>query len=111
MSLRKSSQSAAPGVAKLRLSADARADLAEIDSYGAMRFGDEAAAIYSRGFNKVWARLREYPFSAPPRNEFGEGIRCFIHRSHRVLYRVEGETVQIARILHYSRDVGKALRL
>jgi toxin ParE1/3/4 len=100
---------AAPGVAKLRLAAAARADLADIDSYGALHFSDEAAAAYSRGFRRAFALLRKHPNSAPAREEYGEGVRCLVHRSHRILYVFDGEEVLIARVLHHSRDVKRAL--
>jgi toxin ParE1/3/4 len=97
-------------VARLRLSADARADLAEIDSYGASQFGGDAAEAYSRGFRKAFARLRAHPLSAPARDEYGEGVRCLVHHSHRIFYVFDGEEVLIARVLHHSRDVPKALK-
>jgi toxin ParE1/3/4 len=96
-------------VARLRLSAEARADLTEIEEYGAERFGDEAAAAYLRGFNKVSAQLRRYPLSAMARDDYGDGVRCLTHGSHRIVYIFDGEEVLIVRILHHTRDVRKAL--
>lgn len=108
-SSRKLSPNAAHGVARLRLSPAARADLAEIDDYGASLFSGDSAAAYSRGFRKAFAQLREHPQSAPARDAYGQGIRCLVHHSHRILYVFDGKEVRIVRVLHHSRDVPRAL--
>ena len=94
---------------EVRLSDSAGADLAEIDAYGAERFGDKAAAAYQRGIDRVLTRLEDFPLSGEERPGYGPGIRCVVHRSHRVLYVVEAERIVVARILHHSRDVPRHL--
>lgn len=95
-------------MAKVKLSAAARRDLARIDDYGAEHFGDEAADAYTRGLNEAFSFLADVPFGAEARPD-GEGVRCKVHRRHRILYRVGDETVFVQRILHYSRDVPRHL--
>jgi toxin ParE1/3/4 len=96
-------------VAEVAISSAARSDLLSIDDYGIDRFGEEAADALSAGFERGFAQLAEFPRSAPERPEYGEGIRCWIYLGYRVLYRLEKDTVVIVRVLHHSRDVGKAL--
>ena len=103
------SPNAARGVPEVRLSSAARGDLAEIDGFGAERFGDDAADAYQRAIDRVLTRLERFPMSGEERPDYGSGIRCVVHRSHRILYRIEPDRVFIARILHHSRDVPRYL--
>jgi toxin ParE1/3/4 len=96
-------------VPEVRLSEAARADLIEIDDYGSERFGDDASDAYQRAIDLILTRLEDYPLLGEARPDYGAGIRCIVHKSHRILYRVEGEWVEIARILHHSRDVPQHL--
>jgi toxin ParE1/3/4 len=97
-------------VPDIRLTEAAIADLAEIDAFGGERFGDDAADAYQRGIAKVFARLESFPLSGELRPGYGTDIRCVIHRSHRILYKVEADSIIVARILHHSRDVQKHLK-
>lgn len=94
---------------EVRLSGDARADLIEIDEFGSERFGDDAADAYQRAIKHVLTRLEDFPLIGEARPDYGAGIRCIGYKSHRILYRVENERVEIARILHHSRDVPRHL--
>lgn len=97
-------------MAEVQFSNAAEADLVEIDEFSALRFGEDVAEIYMRGFNAAFERLRDYPHAAPLRPEFGEGYRCLVHRQHRVFYSASGDSVLIVRILHHSRDARRALK-
>jgi toxin ParE1/3/4 len=96
-------------VAEVLISSAARSDLESIDDYGIDRFGEDAADALSDGFERAFAQLAEFPRSAPERPDYGENVRCWMHLGYRVLYQLEGENVVIVRVLHHSRDVGKAL--
>lgn len=96
-------------MAEVFLSRKAYADLAEIESYGASRFGEAAAAAYQSTFDHAFARLATYPHSGEARPEFGTGLRCLICGRHRILYRIEDGVVQIVRVMHHSRDVPRHL--
>ncbi|MBU6266821.1 MAG: type II toxin-antitoxin system RelE/ParE family toxin [Sphingomonadales bacterium] len=97
-------------MARIRLSAAARSDLAAIDDYGAHHFGDEAAADYARGFREVFSLLRAYPLSGTPRPELRDGTRSKRHRSHLIFYRLAEDTVFVQRILHHSQDTSAHLK-
>ena len=96
-------------MADVFISGAARSDLESIDDYGIDRFGEEAADAFNAGFERAFKHIAEFPRSAPERPEYGEDIRCWMHLGYRVLYQLEGETIVIVRVLHHSRDVGKAL--
>ena len=95
-------------MAEVRYSPKARADLAEIDDYGAEVFGDEVAADYARGFNDVWDRLEIHPRIGSRQPALGRLVRGIVHRRHRIFYEVEGEVVLILRIFHHARDVKRS---
>lgn len=104
------SLSATFGVARLKLSAAARGDLAAIDDYGVAQFGEHIAAEYARGFHEVFSTLSQYPQLGVLRPEFREGTRCKLHRSHLIFYRVANDTVFVQRILHHSQDISAHLK-
>ena len=96
-------------MADVILSRAARADLAEIVEYGAVQFGWEAADAYQDAIDQAFALLADFPRSGERRPQYGRGFRCLVCGSHRILYRIEEETVRIFRILHHSRDVPRHL--
>ena len=101
---------AGQGVAEVEFSNAAETDLVEIDEFSVARFGDEVAEIYMHGFDAAFVRLRDYPLAAPLRPGFGDGVRCLVHRQLRILYRVSGDNVLIARIIHHAKDAKRALQ-
>ena len=96
-------------MADIELSPLARADLAEIDEYGADQFVQDASDRYLRGFNEAFALLARHPFSGAARAELGDGIRCLVHRKHRIFYRLEQNGVTIVRIIHHARNARNML--
>lgn len=94
---------------RLRLLATAKADLIEIRRFSFEQFGADVANIYFQGFKKAFGLLRTHPLAGAATPELGPDIRCFIHRSHRVFYSVDGDLVLIRRIIHHSRDATRAL--
>lgn len=97
-------------MAEVEFSNAAEWDLVEIDEFSVARFGENVAEIYMHGFDEAFMRLRDHPLAASLRPEFGDGVRCLVHRQHRILYSVSGDNVLIVRILHYARDAKQALR-
>lgn len=82
-------------------------DLAEIGDYGAAEFGNLAADAYQDAIDHAFERLASFPHSGEARPTFGTDMRCLVCNRHRILYRIRGNTVQIMRILHHSRDVAR----
>ncbi len=91
-------------MARLRLTAAARADLVQIRTYSLQEFGPEVADVYFRGFNQAFTLLRERPYAGVARPELGESVRCLTQRRHRLFYRLEDDLVLIIRILHHARN-------
>lgn len=97
-------------MAEIKLSVAARADLTAIDEWGAGQFGEDVADQYSRGFNDAFALLAQHPQTGAVKAELGEGIRCLIHKRHRIFYRVEDGIVLIIRIAHHAQDTRLTLK-
>ena len=97
-------------MAKLRVSAEARRDLERIGAIGVEEHGPVATAAYLEGFRRFFGLLGEQPYAGQARPELGPDIRSLSHRPYRLLYRLDGDTVIIDRIIHQARDVGRALR-
>ena len=74
-------------MAEVEFSNAAEADLVEIDEYSVARFGEDVGEIYMHGFDAAFMRLRDHPLAAPLRPQFGEGVRCLVHRQHRICTR------------------------
>jgi toxin ParE1/3/4 len=95
-------------MAEVRLNALAIDDLAEIDEHGALEFGPSVAEDYARGFHDAFDLLRRHPLAGAAQPELGRGVRCIIHRKHRIFYIVKPDLVQILRIFHHSRNVQRS---
>jgi toxin ParE1/3/4 len=92
-------------VPEVRFSKAAEADLADIDEFSLARFGEGTAEVYMNGFTTVFARLADFPSAGPPVPEPLPEIRGLTYKSHRILYRMDGQDVLILRVLHHSRDI------
>ena len=93
----------------LRLSSAAGEDLIEIRLYSLNEFGGTVADDYLRGFEKAFDRLREYPKLGSLTPELGNGVRCLIHRRHRILYEINDDTLVVLRVIHSARRPSRTL--
>ncbi len=91
-------------MAELRVRAPALADLGEIEASSHDRFGVDVGEAYMLGLSQAFDRIAEYPQSAPLRPDYGANIRCKRFRSHRIVYLIAGNSVEVLRVLHVSRD-------
>jgi toxin ParE1/3/4 len=89
---------------ELRITGDAGDDLDAIWRYTNDQYGDAAANSYLRGFNGVFALLRERPEAGAVVAGISPVIRSFGHRQHRVYYRIDRERVEIVRIAHKAQN-------
>ena len=94
---------------RIRLTVAARQDLIAIQDHGLEYFGLEAVRAHMQGFERIFALLRTHPAAGEARPDYGDGIRAFSHRPHRVLYHVGEQTILILRILHSAMDAPSAL--
>lgn len=112
-SLKPSSNELSPSgeskIAELRLSAAAEADLEAIDEYSNDMFGDDVADVYMRGFGELFDLLRRHQLAGQLKPELSKDIRCIVHRQHRIFYRIDGDVVLVARIIHHARNAKREL--
>ncbi len=101
----RSSPKAGPSVKRLDIKAAARAELAQIYEFSVAEFGWQVAEAYMIGLRQAFDRLLEFPFLGPVYPDVTPEVRVFLHRSHRIFYRIEGDLVLIVRVLHKHRDL------
>ncbi len=82
----------------------AREDLRDIWVFGRDEWGEAAADRYFHDLSVAIDRFGAHPFLAPASEELGSGYRRLVCAAHVVFYVVEGESVEVIRVLHQSRD-------
>lgn len=88
----------------VELTAEARADLDEIDTFGLARFGAVVSDSYMTGFFEAFELLSEFPEVGRKVPGRADGIRSLLVGRHRLFYRSVGDVVVIMRVLHTARD-------
>lgn len=83
----------------------AEADLAEIWIHGAEHWGISQAERYADGLFALFDLLATYPEMAREREEFTPPVRIHSSGSHLVIYKSEGQRVEIIRILHAHQNL------
>lgn len=96
-------------MADVRLRQAADADLAAILEYSVVTFGEAVAEDYLRSFERAFDLLRRHPEAGALRLDITPPVRCLPHRSHRIFYDIEGETVWVVRVLHHAMDAERWL--
>lgn len=95
---------------RLFVSADAEADLAEIDAFGVERFGETTSEAYLAGFADVFLQICEHPERGRVHAGYRKSVlRSMSCRRHRVFYDVLSDKVRIVRILHQAMDFDRHL--
>jgi toxin ParE1/3/4 len=94
---------------RLRESRRAQADIVEIVRYGAERFGPVRTKAYLEQIELRYRRLRELPESGRADRELHPDVRSISCGSHRIYYRIDGDTIIIHRILHMAADAKRHL--
>ena len=83
-----------------RLTHRARLDLTAIYALGSERFGVAAADRYLDGFFSVAQFIGDFPEAARELRGLTSSLRAHPYRSHIIVYRIDGEDVDIVRIRH-----------
>ena len=89
---------------KLRLRAAAERDLDDIFDYSVTMHGAGSAEAYMLDIQTAIDRLLEYPDLGA-----NTGLRAISAREYRVFYRIEGNAIVVARVLHKAMDAGRYL--
>jgi toxin ParE1/3/4 len=88
----------------VELTAEARADLDEIDMFGVERFAALVSDGYMAAFHDAFDMLANFPEAGVVVSGRTDGVRVTLVGRHRLLYRRENDAVVILRVIHTSRD-------
>jgi toxin ParE1/3/4 len=96
-------------VGSYRLSKFAERDLAEILRYTIKTWGMKQGAAYYQLLTAAKSRIVNNPVlpGSKTRDDLADGCRAFRVAKHLIFYRVSGDSVEIARILHESMDFSR----
>lgn len=86
----------------------ARRDIDDIWEYVA---SDDSAAA-DRLIDRIYAisrRLADFPESGPARPDIAPGVRSLMAGRYLLLYQINGDAVDVARVVHGARDILAAL--
>lgn len=83
----------------------AETDISDIWHHGAGNWGIEQADRYADGLFALFDLLAEFPEMARERGEFSPPVRIHASGVHLVIYRLEGQGVEIIRILHAHQNL------
>ncbi len=93
-----------------RVSAPAEADLVGIARYTLRQWGWDQVEIYINGLFESFQRLADDPQVGLQRGGLRPGLRIALHLQHYYLcYRVDGDEVQILRVVHTRRDLARQI--
>ena len=88
----------------------AQRDIRSIHLFGARHWGDAQADAYQATLTKAADLLREYPLIGRARDDLGAGLRSWPVEHHVPYYRINGDVVEVVRILHERVDAARHLR-
>ena len=86
------------------LSARARLDYEDILLYSLLTFGEHQMRKYEATLESGLRYLARHPFGGQLCPEHGPGVRRHLIGHHFAYYRVKGDSVVVARLLHERRD-------
>lgn len=96
-----------PSNYQIVLSEEARLDIKGILSYTLQTWGEEQQIKYSSLLDAALQNIRENPGKGRRHAKLPEELRYYHVGRHNVVYRVEGERVEVVRILHDRMDMGR----
>ena len=83
----------------------AESDLSDIWRYGTDTWGVEQADRYVDGLFALFDLLSDFPEMARDRAEVSPPVRIHPSGAHLVIYRMEGQRIEIIRILHAHQNL------
>src|SRR5215212_9466438 len=89
---------------KLRVTADARADVRSILRYTAQQWGIQQRDIYHSQLYEGMNNLLRYPEFGEARDDLFEGCRALRVEHHMIHYRVTDKEIVVGRVLHVRQD-------
>ena len=94
---------------KVRLSAQAKADLAAIRHYIAADNPHAAAHVIRSLRDTLRNTISRFPYAGKPCDELVQGLRCFPVGNYVIFY-LAGEGIDVVRVLHGARDIEAIFR-
>jgi toxin ParE1/3/4 len=94
---------------KLRLSPKAEADLDDIWLYTLDNWGRNQAKEYLLALDRAIELLRDNPMIGLSVEDIRPGYRRMPMTSHIIIYRTQGDSLEIIRFLHKNMDVERHL--
>ena len=88
----------------LKISRRAKRQFAEIANYSYSLWGASRSAVYLDAIDRTIYMLREHPLLGSERSEVKRAYRAFPAEQHVIFYRILGDTLEVAGILHVSMD-------
>ena len=92
---------------KYVVSSVARDDLLSIWAYSAERWDEDQADLYIDAITIRFTWLTRNPGLWHARSELGQGLYSYPDRSHVIIFREDGDSLQIVRVLHVSMELDR----
>ena len=89
---------------KYRIARAALADLESIDDYTVKKWGADQADRYLSMLWSTFERISQSPTRWRLRPEIHLDCRICIAGRHAILFRIRGDSIEIARVLHEAMD-------
>jgi toxin ParE1/3/4 len=87
------------------LSPIAETDFEDILVYTRGQWGAKQADTYATAIRAALREIAAYPEIGRPRDDLRVGLRSFLVQQHHfILYRIDGETIRVLRIVHVRTD-------
>ncbi|WP_339771088.1 type II toxin-antitoxin system RelE/ParE family toxin [uncultured Pseudosulfitobacter sp.] len=83
----------------------AQADIADIWQHGAANWGVDQADRYADGLFAVFDLIADFPEMASERVEFTPPVRIHPTGAHLVIYRADGQGVEVIRLRHAAQNL------
>lgn len=89
---------------RLSYSPAARRDLKSIYKQSGRQFGPKQADRYRDGQLQALRFVADHPLASPEHVGYRTPIRYHLYQSHLIFYAVEGDVLQIVRVMHQQQD-------
>lgn len=89
---------------RLSYSPAARRDLKSIYKQSGRQFGLTQADRYREGLLQALRFIADRPLASPEHVGYRRSIRYHLYQSHLIFYTVDGDVLQIVRVLHQQQD-------
>lgn len=83
-----------------RLTKRAETELLDIFLYGIEQFGLAQARLYSDDMARCFQLLADTPLMGRPALAIADGVRRHEHKSHVILYEIDGSDIVILAVIH-----------